>query len=268
MRRPRQRTQPLARAVWLHDALRDAPPRSSSAGPRARRARPSSGTARPAPRAPRPKARPTGACSTRCGITRVGWPSGTWWAGVCTVPTISSPAAPAIGSAGRARRATTRPIRRRCSGRSPATASRDSCESGWTTARTDGPLLEQSRRLAHPPRARRRCSCSLAVARYGGSGRAPPRARPGARLRRCRSPRERITVEVLNGTRRQGLARVATRVLREQGSTSCSSATPTRSPIPPGWPFAVETPGGERMSSRRSARAESASSPTRSVGWT
>ena len=27
----------------------------------------------------------------------------------------------------------------------------------------------------------------------------------------------RITVEVLNGTRRQGLARVATRVLREQG---------------------------------------------------
>jgi hypothetical protein len=31
------------------------------------------------------------------------------------------------------------------------------------------------------------------------------------------SPERRITVEVLNGTRRQGLARVATRVLRERG---------------------------------------------------
>jgi hypothetical protein len=31
------------------------------------------------------------------------------------------------------------------------------------------------------------------------------------------SPEHRITVEVLNGTRRQGLARVATRVLRERG---------------------------------------------------
>jgi hypothetical protein len=31
------------------------------------------------------------------------------------------------------------------------------------------------------------------------------------------SPDRSITVEVLNGTRRQGLARVATRVLREQG---------------------------------------------------
>lgn len=31
------------------------------------------------------------------------------------------------------------------------------------------------------------------------------------------SPDRRITVEVLNGTRRQGLARVATRALRQQG---------------------------------------------------
>lgn len=31
------------------------------------------------------------------------------------------------------------------------------------------------------------------------------------------SPARRVTVEVLNGTRRQGLARVATRVLRERG---------------------------------------------------
>ncbi|MEO7984886.1 MAG: LytR C-terminal domain-containing protein [Gemmatimonadales bacterium] len=45
----------------------------------------------------------------------------------------------------------------------------------------------------------------------------PPRERVQGHAYAVPTARERITVEVLNGTRRQGLARVATRVLREHG---------------------------------------------------
>jgi LytR cell envelope-related transcriptional attenuator len=45
----------------------------------------------------------------------------------------------------------------------------------------------------------------------------PPREQVEGHAYALPSPKERITVEVLNGTKRQGLARVATRVLREQG---------------------------------------------------
>jgi 2-keto-3-deoxy-L-rhamnonate aldolase RhmA len=44
-----------------------------------------------------------------------------------------------------------------------------------------------------------------------------PRERVQGHAYAVPSPDNRITVEVLNGTRRQGLARVATRALRERG---------------------------------------------------
>jgi LytR cell envelope-related transcriptional attenuator len=40
---------------------------------------------------------------------------------------------------------------------------------------------------------------------------------PAALTAPIRPPRERVTVEVLNGTRRQGAARTATRILRRNG---------------------------------------------------
>jgi hypothetical protein len=44
-----------------------------------------------------------------------------------------------------------------------------------------------------------------------------PRERVQGHAYAVPSPANRVTVEVLNGTRRQGLARVATRALRERG---------------------------------------------------
>ncbi len=44
-----------------------------------------------------------------------------------------------------------------------------------------------------------------------------PRERAQGHAYAIPSPDRRITIEILNGTRRQGLARVATRVLRERG---------------------------------------------------
>ena len=66
------------RAVWLHDALRDAPAEElmrwapDAPGP------PNLGTVLPAPPAPRRRGRPIAACSTPCAITRSGSPNGTW----------------------------------------------------------------------------------------------------------------------------------------------------------------------------------------------
>ena len=45
----------------------------------------------------------------------------------------------------------------------------------------------------------------------------PPPAAPRARAYQIPSPERRVTVEVLNGTRRAGVARAATRMLRRRG---------------------------------------------------
>jgi LytR cell envelope-related transcriptional attenuator len=45
----------------------------------------------------------------------------------------------------------------------------------------------------------------------------PPQPKPEPRAYPIPSPERRITVEVLNGTRRSGVARAATRMLRRQG---------------------------------------------------
>ena len=83
------------RAVWLHDALRDAPAEelekwaASTPGPPELAAWP--GQCRPRQGRGRGS---IGACSTRCATTRLGWPSGTWSAGFSIAPTTSIPGAP------------------------------------------------------------------------------------------------------------------------------------------------------------------------------
>ena len=89
-------------------------------------------------------------------------------------------------------------------------------ELGTAAPRTHGPILEQPRR--------RILRVALIARRGRGAGRggrlagaaAAARARAGHAYP-IPSPGNRITVEVLNGTRRAGLARAATRVLRERG---------------------------------------------------
>jgi hypothetical protein len=82
-------------------------------------------------------------------------------------------------------------------------------------SRTDGPLLEQSRRLT----VRVALIAAIVLSTAGVVWRLWPAPRQLVRghAYAVPSPAQRITVEVLNGTRRQGLARVATRVLREHG---------------------------------------------------
>jgi LytR cell envelope-related transcriptional attenuator len=82
-------------------------------------------------------------------------------------------------------------------------------------ARTHGALLEQPRRFA----IRLALSVAVVLLAAGGAWRLWPHRREQIQghAYAVPSPDRSITVEVLNGTRRQGLARVATRVLREQG---------------------------------------------------
>ena len=62
-------------------------------------------------------------------------------------------------------------------------------------------------------------SAAVLLLAAGGAWRLwpPPREQIQGHAYAVPSPDRSITVEVLNGTRRQGLARVATRILREQG---------------------------------------------------
>src|SRR5687767_4778590 len=88
-------------------------------------------------------------------------------------------------------------------------------ELGSAASRTDGALLEQSRR-----RILRFGLIVLAVAGLGAAVRLlvpPPPPAPRAHAYPVPSPERRITVEVLNGTRRAGEARAATRMLRRRG---------------------------------------------------
>ncbi len=180
-----------------------------------RPARRSCGTGPRARRAPRPKARPIAACSTPCAITRSGSPSGTWSDGSCTAPTTWSRAASRSGSGGRSwrracRRSPTLVLRQVARARLLHTVS-----SGPAASRTDGPLLEQSRR-----RALRILLIGVAVVGLAAAVRLlvpPPPAPVRERSYAIPSPGRRITVEVLNGTKRSGAARAATRMLRGRG---------------------------------------------------
>ena len=131
-----------------------------------------------------------------------------------TAATISSLAAPAIGNAARSwRHVSVRP-----GWRDPGGCPR-TCLSpgrvGMDAARADGPVLEQSGRAA----LRVALGAAVAVAVAAGVWRfwPAPRERVQGHAYAVPTPAGRITVEVLNGTRRRGLARVATRVLRERG---------------------------------------------------
>ena len=201
------------RAVWLHDALRDAPPEELEQWPRAPRVRRSSGTARPAPRGPRRRARLIGVCSMRCSYHSVGLAEWDMVGRILYCADYLDPGRPFR----RERRAT-------LAERYPTTwavlreVARDRV-ADWSSpdghSRSYRSLLEQSRRPRHPPRDRRG---RLVLAGWRGLAvlAAASRARPGARL--CGAAAAGADqVEVLNGTRRQGLARVATRVLREHG---------------------------------------------------
>jgi hypothetical protein len=81
-------------------------------------------------------------------------------------------------------------------------------------SRADVPVLEQPRRHG------RRVALIVAPALAGAVVVAllwPRRERVADHAFAIPAPKGRIMVEVLNGTRRQGLARVATRILRRQG---------------------------------------------------
>ena len=118
--------------------------------------------------------------------------------------------------------------RRWCCARWPASRLGHMVSSGWPASRTDGPLLEQSRRRV------------LRIVLIGARGaRLPSRVRllvppPPAERGRARrtpfpSPDQRITVEVLNGTRRAGRGpRRHPACCAARDSTWCSSAMPTR----------------------------------------
>ena len=103
------------RAVWLHDALRDAPEEEllrwapSTPGPPELRHGPAS-----AARA-KSKGRPTAACWTPCAITRSVSPSGTWSGGFSTAPTTWSPAARTSASGAPTSPSASPPSRRTCS---------------------------------------------------------------------------------------------------------------------------------------------------------
>jgi hypothetical protein len=83
------------------------------------------------------------------------------------------------------------------------------------TARAHSSLLEQPRR-----HWRARALVGGLVLLVGGIGflfRAPEREKHPTHAFAVPAPEGRVTVEVLNGTRRQGAARTATRMLRRQG---------------------------------------------------
>ena len=164
------------RAVWLHDALRDATSRGAGALGSDLPGRRSCGMVRPARRGPRPRARPIAACSTRCATTASGSPNGTWWAGCSTAPTIWSRAGARARAAGGAGGALPRGSERRASrggagpGRSPGAVR-------LAASRSDGALLEQSLRTRRAP-DRRRSYSALIAARRPGSAPSPGPAWP------------------------------------------------------------------------------------------
>ena len=179
------------------------------------RARRSCGTARRAPRTPRPKARPTGACSTRCGITPSGWPSGTWSGGSSIAPTYLDPGRPFDREA-RAELAERLP-------QDPGGVLREVArarllhhgQDRMAHSRAHSPILEQPRHrwlwLA--------LSAGL-ILLAAGSGfllRGEREQEPVNHAFAVPAVRGRVMVEVLNGTRRQGVARTATRMLRGRG---------------------------------------------------
>ena len=215
MRVPAPERERWLRAAWLHDALRDADAATSSDGRPGRAGRPSCGMARRARRAPRPRARPTKACWTPCGITLSARQDGTWSGGCCTARTTSSRVARSSANGEPSWQCGFPRIRPAWCSRWRPTGWRHLVESGWPILEPTVRILEQPRR-ARPDR----------VDRVGGVRAAEPggaccssRAASTWPVTPTRSPSrsKRIRVEVLNGTQRAGLARTATRALREQG---------------------------------------------------
>ena len=83
------------------------------------------------------------------------------------------------------------------------------------------------------------------------------------------APERRVTVEVLNGTARQGLARIATRVLRRRGlDVVFLGNADTARGFDPGRRAPGRSGTGQGRRARRWERDRWWSSRTRSVGWT
>ena len=135
---------------------------------------------------------------------------------------------------------------------------------GPAATRTDGALLEQSRRrIVRVGLSRSRPSALGASVRLLVP---PPPPAPRAHAYPIPSPGKRISVEVLNGTKRPGVARAATRMLRRQGLDVVFFGTgpavdSTQVVVRRGDP-------GREVRRRRSAWAEWWWSRTPSGGWT
>ena len=203
------------RAVWLHDALRDAPEdeltrlapvhsRSAGAAARPRQRGARQGRGRDRSRGARRRALPLDR-SRRVGhggpdslLRRL---SGARTQARARVARRSGAAIPLAARAGAP------------PGGAGAGGPHDQLRP--PASRTDGPLLEQSRRRI----LRIVLIVAAAVALAAGVRLLvpPPPPEPRQRDYPIPSPDHRVTVEVLNGGRRAGAARAATRLLRRQG---------------------------------------------------
>ncbi len=203
------------RAVWLHDALRDAPEEEllrwapSTPGPPELRHGPASAARAKSQGRDRPRRAGRRALSLDRS-RRVG--HGRADSLLRRLPGARPRARARV--ARRPRPAPPHPAGARAPRRG-AGAGRPHDQLPPLTAGTYGPLLEQSRR-----RAVRLALILLVAAGLATAVRLlvpPPPPAPRAHAYPIPSPEHRVTVEVLNGTRRSGEARAATRMLRRRG---------------------------------------------------
>ena len=168
-------------------------------------------------------------------------------------------------AAGRARRALPRRSRRR--------AARGRRATGWPTSSAQAgpspsPRCASGTASSHPPaRADRRAGAWRSPARWRCCS-PPEREHVAGHAYAIPSPGRRIRVEVLNGTRRPGSARLATRRAAAAGPRRGVLRTGPAADIARGSSCGGAIRGRDGTWPRRSAPGGWWSSPTRSAGWT